>query len=235
MKQLLILLSVLILFLIASVPVQAAQWYAVIYCSGVNDLDSLTTADKESIRDRYVDPVFLASPEWAAMNAAEQWAWIKENILPGVLKSGSFGGVLPVLYHETAGFHLFQNWYKLAQEGTQFVYFAALDYGPEWVPIKAWMDAQSGIEYWHGKSTRDAYRNLWNDRGTQPATAIIKSILRRQVETNDDGEPVAPGAGTGGTTMILIGDALDLGYSNPTDEEMDGYGKSAWPIQLAGH
>jgi len=194
-----------------------AYWYAVIYADGSADLDSLTLAQKQSIRDRYVSQAVLDSPEWAVMSAAEQWAWIKENIIPGSLKRKiAKYGVLPILYRETSGFEIFQSWWKLAQEETKFVFLVHLDYDSSMVPIKNWLDTQSGFLYWFGPTAWDAFRNLWNDRGTQPQNAILRKVIRYPVETETTGDetvPVGPGLGDGGTTMVTIGEAETLGYS----------------------
>jgi len=210
-KNILILIGILLLLF--STNVEAKYYYAILYANGAADLDALTVAQKESIVDRYVPQGVKDTQAWQNASDAQKWTWTKENVIPANFKRKiAKYGALPILWHETAGFEIFINWWKLAQEGTKFVFLVYLDYDKKIAPIKNWMDTQEGLEYWFGETAFDAFRSLWNDRAEQPATAIVKKVLRYPVETDDDGAPVAPGEGTGGETMITIQEAMDLGY-----------------------
>lgn len=217
----------LLVFFALCVPVHAAPIYAIIYANGAADLDSLTTAQKQSIVDRYVPLSVTESQAWQNASNAERWVYVKDNIIPAGIKTKiTENGVLPILYHETAGFSIFQNWWKLAQEGTKYCFLVFLDYNRSYAHIKSWLDTQDGLKYWHGSTAWAAFKSLWNDWADPVALAIIKKVIRYPVTKTIDGEEVE--------VMVTIQEAIDLGYAIE-ESVLIANKKKVIPFRVAGY
>jgi hypothetical protein len=191
------MIKILAMLLLLAIPVSAAaeNWYVIIYCDTIADIDTLTAAQKTELVTKYPPPAeVLASAAWQNATAAQKWTYWKANVMPPQLQNRIVrNGVLPILRDAADKLEIVQQYWKLAQEGTKYVFLVHLDVeAGQGAQIKNWLDRQTGLRYWYGRSMLIACRNLYQagQDGDTIARAVAKRIIKYPVTVTVEGQQV---------------------------------------------
>jgi len=171
------------------------NYHVIIYVDGLDDLNTLTAAQKTELVTKYPPPQnVLDSNAWKNATAAQKWTWWVENIMPPQLKQRiQRNGVLPILRDAANKLEIIEQYWKLAQEGTKYVFLLHVDVeAGQGGQIKNWLDRQSGLRYWYGESMLDACKKIYQAGrdGDAIAAAVAKRVLKYPVTIQVDGQPV---------------------------------------------
>lgn len=171
------------------------NYYVILYVDAVADINTLTVTQKTEIVTKYPPPPeVLASDQWKNATAAQKWAWWVDNVMPPQLKQRIINhGVLPILRDAADKLEIIEQYWKLAQEGTKYVFLLHIDVSAgQGAQIKNWLDRQPGLRYWYGESMKNVCINLYQAgrAGDAIATAVAKRIIKYPVTVQIDGVDV---------------------------------------------
>ena len=185
---------ILILLLLLPAGVMAESYHVIIYADGIADINTWTAAQKLEVVTKYPPPPeVLASAAWINATAAQKWTYWVANVCPeSVKRRVQQQGVLPILRGAADKLEVVEQYWKLAQEGTKYVFLLHLDVaGGQGAAIKDWLDRQTGIRYWYGRSMADALKSLWiaGRGGDAIAAAVTRRVIKYPVQIEVEGQP----------------------------------------------
>jgi len=171
----------------------AENYHVILYIDGLADINTLTAAQKTELVTKYPPPAaVLASAAWQNATAAQKWTYWVDNVMPPQLKARILrNGVLPILRDAANKLEVIEQYWKLAQEGTKYVFLVHVDVAAgQGQQIKTWLDGQAGLRYWYGRTMGEAIRNLWKARPDAIAVAVSERIIKYPVQTTVEGQQV---------------------------------------------
>lgn len=169
-------------------------YHVILYVDAIADINTLTAAQKTELVTKYPPPPeVLSSNQWKNATAAQKWTYWVSNVMPDSLKRRIANhGVLPILCDAADKLEIIEQYWKLAQEGSRYVFLLHLSIEDgQGAQIKNWLDRQSGLRYWYGRSMLEACRSLYQAGrdGDAIAAAVAKRIIKYPVTVTLDGQP----------------------------------------------
>lgn len=167
----------------------AENIYVILYCDGAADMTKLTTQQKADLVVKYTPTAIQETKQWKDATATQKWNYFVSDVVPPQLLGRiQRNGVLPILQGLDDKFEIVDLYWKLAQEGTKYVFMLYLD--PEAVlpRIKKWLDEQvvaGTLRYWAGPTMEAAVKALWQDRANPIAKVVGERIIKYPVQVLD--------------------------------------------------